>query len=65
MSDRIAVIDGGRIVQLGTPRAIYDQPASRFVAEFIGESSFLPVTRSGAELVCLGRPLRAAGRSTR
>src|SRR6187200_1299840 len=43
MSDRIAVINGGRIVQLGTPRDIYDYPATRFVAEFIGESSFLPV----------------------
>lgn len=45
MSDRVAVIDRGQIMQLGTPRDIYDQPQSRFVAEFIGESAFLPVRR--------------------
>jgi putative spermidine/putrescine transport system ATP-binding protein len=43
MSDRIAVINGGRIMQLDTPRAIYERPANRFVAEFIGESAFVPV----------------------
>ncbi|SEF78993.1 ABC transporter ATP-binding protein [Bosea lathyri] len=43
MSDRIAVLDRGRIARIDTPRAIYDQPGSRFVAEFIGESSFLDV----------------------
>lgn len=41
MSDRIAVIDGGRIMQIDTPRTIYERPANRFVAEFIGESTFL------------------------
>ena len=43
MSDRIAVIDKGRIMQLDTPRRIYEQPSCRFVAEFVGESAFLPV----------------------
>ncbi len=43
MSDRIAVLDRGKIARIDTPRAIYDQPGSRFVAEFIGESSFLEV----------------------
>ena len=43
MSDRVAVIDRGRIMQLDAPRRLYEQPANRFVAEFIGESSFLPV----------------------
>jgi putative spermidine/putrescine transport system ATP-binding protein len=43
MSDRIAVINGGRIMQLDTPRALYERPVNRFVAEFIGESSFVPV----------------------
>jgi putrescine transport system ATP-binding protein len=36
MASRIAVMDRGRIVQVGTPAEIYEQPASRFVAEFIG-----------------------------
>jgi spermidine/putrescine ABC transporter ATP-binding subunit len=41
MSDRIAVMNAGRIEQLGTPTAIYEQPATRFVAEFIGRMNFL------------------------
>jgi spermidine/putrescine transport system ATP-binding protein len=41
MSDRIAVMNRGKILQVGQGREIYDRPASRFVAEFIGESSFL------------------------
>jgi putrescine transport system ATP-binding protein len=36
MAGRIAVMDRGRIVQVGTPPEIYEQPASRFVADFIG-----------------------------
>ncbi|MER8569369.1 ABC transporter ATP-binding protein [Mesorhizobium sp. M0924] len=44
MSDRIAVMSGGRVCQLGTPEDIYDRPASRYVAEFIGASNCLPVT---------------------
>ena len=39
MSDRIAVFNKGRIEQIGTPREIYDEPATRFVAEFIGETN--------------------------
>jgi spermidine/putrescine transport system ATP-binding protein len=42
MSDRIAVMSAGRILQIGTPREIYDRPAERFVADFIGETNFLP-----------------------
>lgn len=41
MSDRIAVMSAGRILQVGAPRDIYDRPAERFVAEFIGETNFL------------------------
>ena len=44
MSDRIAVMNAGKILQIGTPREIYDQPAERFVANFIGESNFLAAT---------------------
>ncbi|PWC39476.1 ABC transporter ATP-binding protein [Azospirillum sp. TSO35-2] len=47
MSDRIAVVNHGRIMQLATPRELYDRPANRFVADFIGDSTFLPVRRSG------------------
>ncbi len=41
MSDRIAVMSAGKILQVGAPRDIYDRPAERFVADFIGESNFL------------------------
>jgi ABC-type Fe3+/spermidine/putrescine transport system ATPase subunit len=43
MSDRIAVMSGGRIEQLGTAAEIYRKPATRFVAEFIGEANIVPV----------------------
>ncbi len=42
MSDRIAVMDHGAVVQVGSPQAIYERPASRFVADFIGASNVLP-----------------------
>ena len=41
MSDRIAVMSGGRIVQLGRPDDIFERPRNRFVAEFIGTANFL------------------------
>ncbi|HVR88962.1 MAG TPA: ABC transporter ATP-binding protein [Candidatus Limnocylindria bacterium] len=54
LADRIAVMEGGRVAQLGTPRQIYDEPATRFVAGFIGKANFVPATvtrRAGADLV--------------
>jgi putative spermidine/putrescine transport system ATP-binding protein len=44
LSDRIAVIDRGRIQQIDTPQRLYEAPASHFVADFIGDSTFLEVT---------------------
>jgi spermidine/putrescine transport system ATP-binding protein len=41
MSDRIAVMSAGKILQVGSPREIYDEPSDRFVADFIGETNFL------------------------
>ncbi|HEY5578854.1 MAG TPA: ABC transporter ATP-binding protein [Acidimicrobiia bacterium] len=51
MSDRIAVMNGGRVLQVDQPSALYDRPASRFVADFIGTSNFLTgrVVGGGAE----------------
>lgn len=43
MSDRIAVINGGELMQLGSPNEIYEHPQNGFIADFIGESSLLPV----------------------
>jgi spermidine/putrescine ABC transporter ATP-binding subunit len=41
ISDRIAVMNAGRIEQIGTPREIYDRPTTRFVSDFIGEINLL------------------------
>ncbi len=57
MSDRIAVVNRGHIVQCDTPSRLYDHPVNRFVAEFIGESSFLPVDVSGNAPSLFGRAL--------
>ncbi len=61
MSDRIAVMRDGRLMQVGRPADIYERPANLFVAEFIGDANFLPalcVERSGAggrfRLSCCG-----------
>lgn len=49
MSDRIAVMNDGKVVQVGCPEELYDQPNNRFVAGFIGESNFLPAVVCGME----------------
>jgi spermidine/putrescine transport system ATP-binding protein len=41
MATTIAVMSGGKVVQVGAPREVYDRPANRFVADFIGETNFL------------------------
>ena len=67
LSDRIAVMNQGKIEQLGSPREIYDHPASEFVASFIGETNFLhlPLQRdSGGFSVLVGEsrlPLEQSG----
>jgi spermidine/putrescine transport system ATP-binding protein len=48
MADRIAVMNDGRIEQLGAPEEIYRRPASRFVADFIGDSNFFAATVDGS-----------------
>jgi putative spermidine/putrescine transport system ATP-binding protein len=55
MSDRIAVMDGGRVLQVGTPRDVYEEPESRFVAGFVGVSNLLelPVARSEGDVLTL------------
>jgi len=52
LSDRIVVMNQGGIEQVGTPAEIYDEPATRFVAEFVGKMNFLP----GDEGVIAFRP---------
>jgi ABC-type Fe3+/spermidine/putrescine transport system ATPase subunit len=48
LSDRVAVMSQGRIEQLGAPREIYNRPASRFVAEFLGHYNLIPARVNGA-----------------
>ena len=58
MSDRIAVMRAGRIEQLGSAQAIYETPASAFVAGFIGTTNLLRVQRDGAPVLLTVRPER-------
>lgn len=60
MSDRIAVINAGRLMQLAAPRELYENPANRFVADFIGESTFLPVQVSGTDVTYGGKLLQVS-----
>jgi putrescine transport system ATP-binding protein len=49
VADRIAVMDHGRIVQMGTPSEVYEQPRSRYVAEFIGDVNLIEAKVTGAD----------------
>ena len=44
MADRIAVMNDGKMLQVGTPKAIYEHPKTHFVADFIGETNFISGT---------------------
>jgi spermidine/putrescine transport system ATP-binding protein len=59
LSDRIAVMNDGYIEQIGSPEEIYREPASEFVADFIGDTNLLPgevVQRDGESVVQIGGP---------
>jgi ABC-type Fe3+/spermidine/putrescine transport system ATPase subunit len=58
LSDRIGVMDEGRLLQVGTPEEIYDSPVDRFVADFIGRSNFLAGTLEDPVTVCLNNGSR-------
>ena len=49
MSDRIAVFNAGRVSQVGPPKALYERPANRFVADFIGINNFVEGTVRSAQ----------------
>lgn len=49
MSDRIVIMDHGRIAQIGGPEELYDRPQSRYVADFVGRSNFIGATGRGRE----------------
>jgi len=71
MSDSIGIMRDGRVVQIGSPRELYDAPVNRYVADFVGESNFfegevIAADRSGATIrtpagVVLSAPYSAIG----
>lgn len=58
MSDRIAVMSQGKVLQVGSPTEIYERPTCRFVADFIGETNFIEgkVTESGGGYAVIETP---------
>ncbi|AGS67474.1 ABC transporter ATP-binding protein [Streptomyces collinus] len=61
MSDRIAVMNEGRIEQCGTPEDVYEHPASRFVASFLGTSNLMTGTYRGGEVALEQGPALPVG----
>ena len=53
LSHQIAVMNEGRIQQIGTPREIYEKPASQFVADFVGNTNFIGGVVTGTRAECL------------
>ena len=51
VSDRILIMNQGRIEQDGTPEQVYERPVTRFVAEFMGSANIIPATRAAADRV--------------
>jgi iron(III) transport system ATP-binding protein len=49
VSDRMAILDRGRILQVGSPQEVYRRPGTKLVADFIGETDFIPGTLVGQE----------------
>jgi putative spermidine/putrescine transport system ATP-binding protein len=63
MSDRVAILKDGRMVQIDRPERLHDHPANSFVASFIGEASLLPVRRIDANSVALGPAILRSARA--
>jgi putative spermidine/putrescine transport system ATP-binding protein len=63
MSDRVAILKDGRLVQIDRPERLHDHPADSFVASFIGEASLLPVRRIDSCSVALGAAVLHSARA--
>ena len=66
MSDRVAVMKDGEIIQVGTPQEIYEQPATRFVAQFVGHANILDgkvtaIEPDSVTVLCGGLTFRVLG----
>ncbi len=60
LADRVAILNGGQLEQVGTPDAVYDDPATPFVCGFLGETNQLPVDVRGGQAWLHDRPIYAA-----
>jgi spermidine/putrescine transport system ATP-binding protein len=69
MSDRVCIMKEGRLVQVGTPRELYDEPVNGYVADFVGKSNFFSgiagLTRDGLIDVTLVDGMKASGRASK
>jgi len=64
IADRVAIMNAGKLIQLGTPRELYSEPADRFVADFVGVSNIVPVevvdsAADGATVRVFGQTIRS------
>jgi sulfate transport system ATP-binding protein len=57
LADRVAILNKGRIEQVGTPAQVYDQPASPFVYGFVGETNRIPGRQQGQAIIAAGATL--------
>ncbi len=62
MSDKVAIMDQGRIAQIGTPEELYGTPASAYVADFIGSANIIPVSLEPAAEAAATRRYQLSGR---
>jgi putative spermidine/putrescine transport system ATP-binding protein len=63
MSDRVAILKDGRLIQIDRPERLHDHPVNAFVASFIGEASLLPVRRVDSSSVALGASILRSARA--
>jgi len=59
LADRVAILNSGKVEQVGRPDEVYDNPVSAFVMSFVGDTSSIPVVYGGGRLFHEGRPFEA------
>jgi len=59
LADRVAILNAGKLEQVGSPDDVYDRPASAFVMAFVGDTSSIPVELDSGKLTFCGQPFAA------